>query len=115
MSGIIGIVSINGNGFYCPTTEQLETYIINESNCFVDLQNTEYPLSVTLIGFQQNDNTYFKQVFIAHNKNQVKYIYKNFTKYAAVIPTVCLNKVGLSLPEDYIINVYKIDQYKNIK
>jgi len=42
--GIVGIIHVHGNGFYCPDNVSAFQFVL-DANCAVDAQKAIYPLS----------------------------------------------------------------------
>lgn len=112
--GVIGMLQIHGNGFYTPSDEVLLKFIKPKANCIVDLQEVTYPFELVLIGYQSDDKQCFKEFIVAHNANQVRYLYNNVVKYAAIIPKSCLNDIGLELCYDHIMTYDQSSEFNKI-
>lgn len=115
MSNIIDVFSINGNGFYPPNKKQLNEYllVIDKYNINSD-ENTEYPKTFCIIGYQINDKMLFKQYLDIGNEKQLQYVFNIFTRYGTIIPKSYLNEKGLKLPNDYIVNIIQLSEYTRL-
>jgi hypothetical protein len=115
MSNIIGVYSVNGNGFYPPNEIQLNEYlsVIDKYNINSD-ENMEYPKIFCIIGYQIDDKMLFKQYLEINNTNQLYYVFNIFSRYGTIFPKSHLNEKGLNLPNDYIVNVIQLSEYMRL-
>jgi hypothetical protein len=115
MAGILGVVAVNGNGFYQPSNDELVSLVKEGAKCVVDLQASTFPLELTLVGHQRSEGRVYRQELQAMNANQVRHMYNHLARYAVILPTACLNDSGRALPTDWIASTIQVDELKAIK
>jgi len=113
MAGIIGVLSLNGNGFYPLYAEQMTKYIQKD---FI-AKKLVFPTKIFVIANQLDDNMHFKQIVNIDSESQWKYFRDVIqpTRYGCIGPYAMLNELGRSLPDDWIINGQKLDSVKAVK
>jgi hypothetical protein len=112
-------ICIIDNGYIKPTVDELQKYIegpiiVRNIQHSFDIENVEYPINLTLIGYQVDYKMCYKQDFVVKNNNQFKHVYSFFARYGEIVPGTSLNKKGIFLRKDYIITQPMIDDYSEL-
>lgn len=108
LPGIIGVLQINGNGFYPVSNIDLENFV-NTKECRINVQTVEYPVEIVLIAQQEPSYDIYKQNIIIKNIPQIRYAYQTFSRYAIIVPASCLNESGLNIPNNQIVDETVLD------
>lgn len=107
--GIVGVLSINGNGVYPPAISQLEE-IANPDHVPEVIQDAQFPVEFVAIGI--SESKLVVQEFVVQNIDQYRYARDNFTKYCIIAPAAAVLPDKLTqmkfIPNDMMVSMQEI-------
>lgn len=113
-TGIIGVLSVNRNEIYPP--KALPKELINVMHVPYVIQDAVFPHTILLLGQRIHERQLYKQIIVAENINQWRFMRDNFTKYCVISVEAACNKEYLenNVLESNFIPKHLVDEIKKV-